>query len=138
MQLAKPGIVLLPVTVKSILFFGQRCIDVLSSSLPVSLDILTTGNFLRNTEVFPLFSVWDRFSDTKKFVYFQVLLEGSPGVGKTSLVAAIGKFSGHTVVRINLSEQVKFILTVIQTASHKHGGLLYLNTNAPLFREQRV
>ncbi|XP_057771067.1 midasin isoform X2 [Salvia miltiorrhiza] len=34
-----------------------------------------------------------------------VLLEGSPGVGKTSLVAALGRFSGHTVVRINLSEQ---------------------------------
>ncbi|KAL8480046.1 hypothetical protein ACS0TY_026830 [Phlomoides rotata] len=34
-----------------------------------------------------------------------VLLEGSPGVGKTSLVAAIGRFSGHKVVRINLSEQ---------------------------------
>ncbi|KAL4583665.1 hypothetical protein LXL04_008247 [Taraxacum kok-saghyz] len=34
-----------------------------------------------------------------------VLLEGSPGVGKTSLVLALGKFSGHSVVRINLSEQ---------------------------------
>ncbi|KAH6793247.1 hypothetical protein C2S52_003724 [Perilla frutescens var. hirtella] len=34
-----------------------------------------------------------------------VLLEGSPGVGKTSLVAALGRFSGHNVVRINLSEQ---------------------------------
>ncbi|KAL3824480.1 hypothetical protein ACJIZ3_020509 [Penstemon smallii] len=34
-----------------------------------------------------------------------VLLEGSPGVGKTSLVVALGRFSGHTVVRINLSEQ---------------------------------
>ncbi|KAL2899649.1 Midasin [Bienertia sinuspersici] len=33
------------------------------------------------------------------------LLEGSPGVGKTSLISAIGKFSGHKVVRINLSEQ---------------------------------
>jgi midasin len=33
-------------------------------------------------------------------------LEGSPGVGKTSLVVALGKFSGHRVVRINLSEQV--------------------------------
>jgi len=39
-----------------------------------------------------------------------VLLEGSPGVGKTSLVLALGKFSGHSVVRINLSEQVtKFL-----------------------------
>ncbi|KMT04854.1 hypothetical protein BVRB_7g170240 isoform A [Beta vulgaris subsp. vulgaris] len=34
-----------------------------------------------------------------------VLLEGSPGVGKTSLISAVGKFSGHKVVRINLSEQ---------------------------------
>uniref|UniRef100_A0A2P2MUR2 Midasin n=1 Tax=Rhizophora mucronata TaxID=61149 RepID=A0A2P2MUR2_RHIMU len=34
-----------------------------------------------------------------------VLLEGSPGVGKTSLVMALGKYSGHKVVRINLSEQ---------------------------------
>ncbi|KAJ1420361.1 P-loop containing nucleoside triphosphate hydrolase [Sesbania bispinosa] len=34
-----------------------------------------------------------------------VLLEGSPGVGKTSLITALGKSSGHRVVRINLSEQ---------------------------------
>ncbi|XXG76315.1 hypothetical protein AAC387_Pa08g0684 [Persea americana] len=34
-----------------------------------------------------------------------VLVEGSPGVGKTSLVVALAEFSGHTVVRINLSEQ---------------------------------
>ncbi|XP_019425404.1 PREDICTED: midasin isoform X2 [Lupinus angustifolius] len=34
-----------------------------------------------------------------------VLLEGSPGVGKTSLIVALGKYSGHRVVRINLSEQ---------------------------------
>ncbi|PON47074.1 Midasin [Parasponia andersonii] len=34
-----------------------------------------------------------------------VLLEGSPGVGKTSLIVALGKFYGHKVVRINFSEQ---------------------------------
>lgn len=42
-----------------------------------------------------------------RFVCFIVLLEGSPGVGKTSLVAALGRYSGHSVVRINLSEQVR-------------------------------
>ncbi|XP_069462584.1 midasin isoform X2 [Ambystoma mexicanum] len=34
-----------------------------------------------------------------------ILLEGSPGVGKTSLVAALAKSSGNKLVRINLSEQ---------------------------------
>jgi midasin len=34
-----------------------------------------------------------------------ILLEGSPGVGKTSLLTALAASSGHTLVRINLSEQ---------------------------------
>ncbi|KAL3283545.1 hypothetical protein HHI36_006684 [Cryptolaemus montrouzieri] len=34
-----------------------------------------------------------------------ILLEGSPGVGKTSLVTALAEFSGHKIYRINLSDQ---------------------------------
>lgn len=39
-----------------------------------------------------------------------ILLEGSPGVGKTSLCLAIAKASGHRVVRINLSEQTDMMV----------------------------
>ena len=34
-----------------------------------------------------------------------ILLEGSPGVGKTSILTAIAAATGHPIVRINLSEQ---------------------------------
>ncbi|XP_044727018.1 midasin-like, partial [Chrysoperla carnea] len=34
-----------------------------------------------------------------------ILLEGSPGVGKTSLVKALADASGHNLLRINLSDQ---------------------------------
>ena len=34
-----------------------------------------------------------------------ILLEGSPGVGKTSLVAALAKAAGYQVTRINVSDQ---------------------------------
>ena len=34
-----------------------------------------------------------------------ILIEGSPGVGKTSLVIALAKLAGYSYIRINLSEQ---------------------------------
>ncbi|PWA71949.1 chloride channel, voltage gated [Artemisia annua] len=44
-------------------------------------------------------------TETSEMETEEILLEGSPGVGKTSLVLALGKFSGHSVVCLNLSEQ---------------------------------
>ena len=38
-----------------------------------------------------------------------ILLEGSPGVGKTSLVSALAALGGHNLQRINLSDQTDLI-----------------------------
>lgn len=38
-----------------------------------------------------------------------ILLEGSPGVGKTSLVSALAQLTGNPLTRINLSEQTDLI-----------------------------
>lgn len=36
---------------------------------------------------------------------YAILLEGSPGVGKTSLIQTVAAISGNKLTRINLSEQ---------------------------------
>jgi midasin len=38
-----------------------------------------------------------------------ILLEGSPGVGKTSLVTAVAAATGHELIRVNLSEQTEMV-----------------------------
>ena len=42
-----------------------------------------------------------------------LMLEGDPGVGKTSLVTALANISGHCVTRINLSEHTVSYLIII-------------------------
>ncbi|KAJ4774203.1 Midasin [Rhynchospora pubera] len=67
------------------------------------------GNFACKTEGYELLAPTTKKNVLRVLRAMQlpkpVLLEGSPGVGKTSLVVALGRFSGHDVVRINLSEQ---------------------------------
>jgi midasin len=39
-----------------------------------------------------------------------LLLEGSPGVGKSSLVIALAKAAGHHLTRINISDQTVSVM----------------------------
>ncbi|KAL5697769.1 hypothetical protein ACHQM5_028886 [Ranunculus cassubicifolius] len=67
------------------------------------LSPTTCRNAMRVLRAMQLTKPGQSFVNYVAFVF--LLLEGSPGVGKTSLIVALGKFSGHRVVRINLSEQ---------------------------------
>lgn len=42
-----------------------------------------------------------------------LLIEGPPGVGKTSLVTALAEASGHHLARINLSEHTVSCFTLV-------------------------
>lgn len=56
-----------------------------------------------------------------------ILLEGSPGVGKTSLVSALAKAAGQTLLRINLSDQTVRVIKV--THEHRHQSNTYCVEN---------
>lgn len=49
-----------------------------------------------------------------------ILLEGSPGVGKTSLVQAVAKASGNNLLRINLSDQTVGLLFMVKLQFFVH------------------
>lgn len=64
-----------------------------------------------------------------------ILLEGSPGVGKTSLITAIAKVSGHPLTRINLSEQTDLIDLFGSDAPAEGGGAdQFVWRDAPFLR----
>lgn len=59
-----------------------------------------------------------------------LLIEGPPGVGKTSLVTALAQASGHRLKRINLSEQtVSYSFSSVHLLESPIGclvGLMYI------------
>ncbi|KAG9396552.1 hypothetical protein J8273_1560 [Carpediemonas membranifera] len=56
-----------------------------------------------------------------------MLLEGSPGVGKTSLITAIAQVTGHELIRVNLSEQTDLIDLVGCFIPQEDGSFMYVD-----------
>lgn len=74
---------------------------------------IKTGSRPRGRQSFNLTAPTSKDNAMRLVRAFQVskpiLLEGSPGVGKTSLVTALADVSGHHLCRINLSDQTDLI-----------------------------
>lgn len=60
-----------------------------------------------------------------------ILLEGSPGVGKTSLVTALAKCSRHRIFRVNLSDQTvsSIVIRILKCLSIFLGKLKWKATD---------
>ncbi|KAG5638685.1 hypothetical protein H0H81_011065 [Sphagnurus paluster] len=84
-----------------------------STSLQVGSFSIPRGSRETSTHVFNLQAPTTRDNAMRVVRACQVakpiLLEGSPGVGKTSLITALANISGHELCRINLSDQTDLI-----------------------------
>ena len=67
------------------------------------MAVSTKFNFHTETVVRNVLKVLRGMTCTEK----PILLEGTPGVGKSSLVTALAAFTGNQLIRINLSDQTE-------------------------------
>lgn len=73
-------------------------------SIPSQVHLLTSYSFSGPTVLKNLYNLLRGMQ-----LHKAILLEGAPGVGKTSIIEALGKVVGHKVLRVNLSEETDLI-----------------------------
>lgn len=70
-------------------------------------------------------------------VHKPILLEGSPGVGKTSLITALANATGNNLTRINLSEQTDLVDLFGSDAPGENSGE-FIWKDAPFLRAMQL
>ncbi|CCG84812.1 protein of unknown function [Taphrina deformans PYCC 5710] len=100
---------------------------------------ITTGTTAAGPDIFELQAPTTFINATRVFRAMQlrkpILLEGSPGVGKTSLISAIAAMASKNLVRINFSDQTDLMdLFGSDTPVEDGGSLAFAWRDAPFLR----
>ena len=82
-------------------YFGIGCFKYAKNS--ALMDIESDFSFTARTVACNMFKVLRGMQGSQK----PILLEGTPGVGKTSSISALAQITGNKLIRINLSDQTE-------------------------------